>query len=392
MKVKVSIVIPVYNVERYLEKCLDSVIAQSLKEIEIICINDGSTDGSQSILKAYEKEDCRIKVIYKKNEGLSAARNDGIACAQGEYILFLDSDDFLYSYKALEELYLVAKKDKLEQLFYKAEVFFENDVLKEKECHFVQYYKYKGIYNEIKTGKEIFVDLCKNKDFKPNVGLQLFEREFLNKNDLKFFNGVVHEDELFTVQCITLANRVCFYDNVFLGRRIRENSIMTGEKKAKSIYGYFKVAIELMRFAERNEISNESECFRQFFFQRIQIMVELAAEEYRQVPKVEKENLYKFLPSDEIIRFMSYIQMGERACSLKERLYKTYDEKRERGEIIAKCNQENSRLNQENSKLNQENKDLQLKYSQAVQREQKIRESKSYKIGRAVTAIPRAFK
>jgi len=97
METKVSVIIPVYNVEKYLRECLDSVINQTLKDIEIICVNDGSTDNSLPILKEYAQKDERIKVIDKKNEGVSVARNVGLECANGIYILFLDADDYFES-------------------------------------------------------------------------------------------------------------------------------------------------------------------------------------------------------------------------------------------------------------------------------------------------------
>lgn len=92
--IKISVIIPVYNVEKYLEECLESIVHQSLKEIEIICVDDGSTDGSVDILKRYACEDKRFILRRQKNQGGGAARNLGLACASGEYVVFLDSDDF----------------------------------------------------------------------------------------------------------------------------------------------------------------------------------------------------------------------------------------------------------------------------------------------------------
>ena len=92
---KISIIVPVYNVEKYLKECLDSLINQTLEDIEIICINDGSTDNSLAILEEYQKKDSRIKVFSQRNQGVSAARNLGIEKATGEYLTFLDSDDRL---------------------------------------------------------------------------------------------------------------------------------------------------------------------------------------------------------------------------------------------------------------------------------------------------------
>lgn len=108
-KIKVSIIVPVYNVEKYLKRCLDSITNQTLKELEIICINDGSTDNSLKILKQYAHKDKRISIINKQNEGLSVARNTGMEAASGEYIGFVDSDDWV-DLNYFEKLYTAAEK------------------------------------------------------------------------------------------------------------------------------------------------------------------------------------------------------------------------------------------------------------------------------------------
>lgn len=107
---KVSIIIPVYNIERYLRRCLDSVIHQTLNDIAIICVNDGSTDSSLAILKEYEKNDPRVRVVDKENEGQGIARNIGIDMAQGEYIGFVDGDDWIEA-DMYERMYSAAKKN-----------------------------------------------------------------------------------------------------------------------------------------------------------------------------------------------------------------------------------------------------------------------------------------
>lgn len=108
--IKVSIIIPVYNVEKYLQKCLESLVNQTLKEIEIICINDGSTDKSEEILKIFAQKDDRIIVVNKENEGQSVARNVGIKLAKGEFLGFVDSDDWV-DLDFFEKLYLSAKEN-----------------------------------------------------------------------------------------------------------------------------------------------------------------------------------------------------------------------------------------------------------------------------------------
>ncbi len=113
MEELISVIIPVYNVENYIEKCIYSVINQSYKNLEIILVDDGSTDKSGVLCDKYEKIDKRIKVIHKENGGLSSARNMGLDCANGEYIMFLDSDDFVET-TILQELYSLCYKNNVE--------------------------------------------------------------------------------------------------------------------------------------------------------------------------------------------------------------------------------------------------------------------------------------
>lgn len=124
--IKVSVIIPVFNAQKYLRDCLDSIIFQSLKDIEIICINDGSEDHSLELLNEYSQKHYNINVLVQKNYGRSIARNRGISQAKGEYIIFLDSDDLLESY-ALAYLWNIAKKNDLDVLYFDAKTIYEDD-------------------------------------------------------------------------------------------------------------------------------------------------------------------------------------------------------------------------------------------------------------------------
>lgn len=108
---KISVIIPIYNSEKYLRECLDSVLSQTLEDIEVICINDGSVDGSLDILKGYAEKDKRIVVLDKANEGVAVARNIGINKANGEFVCFMDSDDLYPTDDVLETLYSKAKEN-----------------------------------------------------------------------------------------------------------------------------------------------------------------------------------------------------------------------------------------------------------------------------------------
>jgi glycosyltransferase involved in cell wall biosynthesis len=171
--VKVSIIVPVYNVEKYLRQCMDSIVDQSLKEIEIICVNDGSSDNSLQILEEYVQKDKRIKMINNRNVGAWAARNTGMEYATGEYIGFVDSDDFIDE-KMYENLYINAKSNKSDIVMCPAYVFEDNnpELNYQKPIYFsLEYFDKKfdnKVFDHTKTRNLIFkVNVtCWNKIYK----------------------------------------------------------------------------------------------------------------------------------------------------------------------------------------------------------------------------------
>lgn len=213
----VSIIIPVYNVEKYLERCLDSVINQTYKNIEIICVNDGSIDKSLDILEIFKNKDDRIKIFKQENKGLSETRNRGINLSKGRYIFFVDSDDWI-------------EKDTIEVLLKK--------MLEEKvdiviggvnKCYFNK--KNNKIFN--KNSKKVCTTLeyieyaIKEKKFIVNVWNKLYKKDILKKNKIEFKKGILYEDFLFTIQYLLKCKKVCLTEkiiyNYFL---VRENSIV----------------------------------------------------------------------------------------------------------------------------------------------------------------------
>lgn len=247
--IAVSVIIPVYNAKEYLEECLESVVKQSLKNIEIICIDDGSIDHSIEILNKYKNEDERIIILRKENGGVSSARNAGLEIATGEYICFLDSDDYL-DLRALEFLYYEAKKDYLDQLFFSAEPLYDHFVDDHRYSFYQDFYKRYGDYSQITSGKEYFIQVIGNAEFKPAVTLQFFRANYIFTHHLKFLNGLIHEDQLFTVQSLAFSERVRYININLLYRRVRDGSIMTGTSKFKHAYAYYRIIKELIKFEE----------------------------------------------------------------------------------------------------------------------------------------------
>lgn len=244
--VKVSIIIPVYNVEKYLEECLESVINQTLNEIEIICVNDCSTDCSIDILNKYKAIDSRITVIENsKNSGLSYSRNRGIEVSNGEYIYFLDSDDMI-TVDAMEELYATAICQDLDVVFFDTLLMFETESLKQRFIGYKSERKkeYAGIF----VGQDMFVEFIQNRDWMSSVPRQFWKRKYLLDNNLKFYEGIIHEDELFAFLALLQAKRVACLNKKYFIRRFREKSIMTSTISKKNLEGVFICYCEMLSF------------------------------------------------------------------------------------------------------------------------------------------------
>lgn len=248
----VSVIIPVYNVEKYIEKCIDSVIQQTYTNIEIICVDDGSRDDSVKIIR--EKEEDRIQIISIENSGASVARNTGLDIARGKYVYFLDSDDYL-ELNAIELLVKQAEESSLDALFFYADVVFESAEIEERNKGFKQYYVRKGTYEGVYGGDDFFVALVNNWDFKPSVCLMFLNRQFLEDIQLRFYPGIVHEDNLFTIRLLQKAQRCMFLNEPLYKRMVREASIMTSKKNIRYAYGFYVCHREILSYLGEREYS-----------------------------------------------------------------------------------------------------------------------------------------
>ncbi|CEN79301.1 glycosyltransferase [Paraclostridium sordellii] len=254
--IKVSIVVPVYNVEKYLKESLDSAVNQSLKDIEIIVVNDGSTDNSQEILKVYEEKYSNLKVINQENKGLSGARNTGIAECKGEYIYFLDSDDYI-DLNSMEYCYNEAKKDSLDILTFDAETFLDGK-LSVDEINKEEFYRENLIESKTMSGEEFYVYSNQKGAYRAPVWLNFYKREFIEKNNLIFYEGIVHEDEIHTSKSFILAKKIKYIPKRFFFRRVRENSIMTREIDESRIKGNYIIAKEAYKLFKYEVISEKA--------------------------------------------------------------------------------------------------------------------------------------
>ena len=243
--VKVSVIIPIYNVAPYLDETFQSIIGQSLPDIEILAVNDGSTDNSEEIIRKWQQQDSRILLFSQENRGQSAARNLALKHATGQYIYMMDSDDKLTDPDALQICYDYAEKNHSDFFFFDGESFSEQGVSRisrnTKRTHLVDEDKpYDGEY--------LLNLMLDTKRHNCVVWLLFIQKAFLDRIGLKFYEGIIHEDELFTtILTLNSDNIYCLKRN-FVGHRIRKASTMGLTYSKRNLNCYLTVADELLRF------------------------------------------------------------------------------------------------------------------------------------------------
>lgn len=213
-KVKVSILVPIYNVEKYLKQCLDSLVGQTLKDIQIICINDGSTDSSADIINSFAKKDDRFLVITKKNSGYGDSMNQGLSKATGEYVGILESDDYIET-DAFEKLYKLAKE-------------YDADVVRANYYHFKDNKNKKYSYvNELDTNR--VVDPSRRTWIfyqAPAIWSAIYRNDFLKKNKIKFLPtpGASYQDTGFNFKVWATTKKAVFTSEAYLHYRLDNES------------------------------------------------------------------------------------------------------------------------------------------------------------------------
>ena len=249
--IDLSIIVPVYNVEDYLVECLESIYAINLINIEVILVNDGSTDESQKIIEIYkEKYKLKTKVINQKNKGLSGARNAGFKLASGKYTMFIDSDDFIDG-KIIEKIFIRGKEEELDIMFFNFEYFGDNVNSDKIDLNISD--------KDLMNGLEFFEKIYdyKNNFINVEVCTNIFNSNFLKVNNLDFVEGLLHEDTLFMFKAMYFAERVQYFAKQPYKYRYRENSIMNSQTEKNYRHKLF-IANELLDFKVAKKIDNNS--------------------------------------------------------------------------------------------------------------------------------------
>ena len=245
---KVSIIVPVYNVEKYIDKCLESLVNQTLEDIEIIIVNDGSTDSSKEKCIFYANEYLfKVRYFEKENGGLSDARNFGIQKATGKYIAFLDSDDYIEN-NAYEKMYQKAEEEKSDMV----------------ECNFIWEYpnsKKKDILKKYKDKKDMI------KRGRVVAWNKLIKTEIIKKNDIEFPKGLIYEDIEFFYKLIPYINKISLVNNCFVHYVQRKNSI--SNKQTEKIRDIFKVLDNVFEYYKSMNLYDEYKEELEYMYIRI---------------------------------------------------------------------------------------------------------------------------
>jgi glycosyltransferase involved in cell wall biosynthesis len=292
---KVSIIIPVYNAQAFVEECIESLLSQTLADCEYIFVNDGSTDNSAGLVKEYAAKDSRIILLNQENQGISFARNAGIAAASGEYIGFCDNDDFL-------------KPDMLEILYNKAmaeglDVIVSKTILGRDGKYIIKdsIYPSEKVYRQDFSQEFLVPDLLKREDLFA-VWNKLYRREFVEQFAIRFpANRNIEEDSMFNLQAFNKAEKIMFVD--YSGYYYRD--VVVNESRKFIERDYFQRAVERYHFNYKNELGltiadkdiNRLKALR--FIHRVFYLIFRCSTDAKEPWTVKKEYILKMIKHDE---------------------------------------------------------------------------------------------
>jgi len=289
----VSVIIPVYNVESFLKRSINSILSQTYSDFEIIAINDGSDDNSTDILEYYKKTESRCSVIHQENKGLSATRNVGIKHAKGKYIYFFDSDDMLAE-SALDYLVKMAENSESDIVCFSGYRIDEND----------QAVQYKNKYEkptlfEPLSGADVFKKMMDSGTYSSTTPMYFFKKSFVEREGLVFPEGFIHEDEVFTTIALCSAKKVTSTPLRYYKYRIRQNSIMTREKGVQHIRGWTNACSEILKFANKEFHSKKT---KKYLMKRANTLAKNASViiDKLNINHEERIGLNQFLSNDEM--------------------------------------------------------------------------------------------
>lgn len=286
----ISIIIPVYNVEKYVEECIRSVMNQIGTTDEVIIIDDGSTDDSYDICRHVIDEKENILLLQQKNRGLGATRNYGLSIAKGEYILFLDSDDILTE-DALKELKVILADYSVDMLLFDADIFGDDGLMPKRNS-----YDRKNVrISEVLSGRDMFVAMYP-RYYRDSAVLSIYRREFLKNAQAIFPEGILHEDVPFSFETMMKAKRVLHISKKLYLRRYRADSITTSSWSFERWYGRLIGNMDIWKYIEsKSEMLTKSSTLANmvalYIFRSLREILETEKEEYLRTSRWTYEDI-----------------------------------------------------------------------------------------------------
>ena len=374
----VSIVVPVYNVEDWLGQCIESLLEQTLKNIEIICVNDGSTDGSGEILQKYRDYDSRIRIVDQENQGLSAARNTGIRCAHGKYLYFMDSDDYIDrdTIKLCSER---MESQALEFLTFNAVAFGEDT-----ETAILAGERNKGYFkrnlenNNIYTGQELFRKLKRDGSYITTAWSCMVLRTSVLEHNLFFHHGILHEDEPWTFKVLLSLSRCGCLSNIFYHYRLRSGSISLSKQSFYHAYGIFSGFLDAKRIFVEKVRKGIDEDIIDLCIDHISAMQQNAIRAYRACDQEEKNRIKELDPYER----MQFAEMVIMPAAL---MNENADKDRVNKELHAWCDSQQRGINEISALLSEKENEVKKLNASIIA----LRTSASFRIGNKIVSIPR---
>ena len=276
MSPRVTVIVPIYNVERYIGECIRSLRNQDFADFEVICVDSGCVDRSMEVARTEADDDSRFVFIETGDCGQSVARNAALEIARGDYVLNLDSDDY-YLPETIGSLVDEADREGLDLLYFSAFTFYETDKLArtnpEKQDD-------RPDIPGVLSGPDMYVRMEQTGAFRPSACMFMMRRDLVESLGLRFEEGIIHEDLLFTMMIAPLAKRAAFMNKTFYQRRMRPDSTMTGKRSVRNIRGHLVASMRMEDWLHAHG-SDYTDEFCDWYAHRIHHTWMLVAEDVR---------------------------------------------------------------------------------------------------------------
>ena len=392
--VEISVVVPAYNAVDYLDEAITSIIDQSFKDLEIICVDDGSTDDTLERLEEYASRDSRIQVFHQENQGPGGATNTGISKASGKYIYLMDADDAL-DLNALEELHNIMEERDLDFVIFKA-INYDQDT---DSYYEIDYYTMPKLYECVGDSVFNWRDLG-SKIFKISVTpwSKLYRHEFVKESGAKFPMNLIYQDNIFFYQILFSADRIYFYDKFLYKRRVHSKSLVNShnEKSVQAIEIFNLIVKTFMDYGHFEEFKSE------LYNRKINTCnyrYNLIRDEFKELFFVEmKKDFEKIIGHEKYDDFYSNLYLRSKMLFdnvILSNNHVEYDLRNELSSIKkdnAKLKKDIKLLKSNNGKLKNENKKLNKEVKDLSKFKKSVLSSKSWKLTKPFRAFMNFFR